>query len=313
MNNNNNAFGMGIKLLSSLEAASVDLGPLAGLQGSWVSVVPSNAPANGWNVIAVPGPTSTDGFTLEVIPYTETLTFTPVVVAGNRGPIINGVQEEQNIVGLMYEQVITSVCTTDLCNKMGFGSGTQIHAETGMFLYLSNLSPNFSIARLSTIPHGNSLLALGNSNIQLPTNNDFFGQASIAPSVVGGGPFDGSLGYTDEQYTLQQFPDIFSQTDPNSFLQSTLGSSKLSSLTTLTLSTDNYEGGILNIPFIKSNINATKLDCTFWIETIAGPNGTAIDQLQYSQTINLVFPQTGNTQLIIWPHVTINTLTKTTA
>lgn len=310
MSNNTNAFGMGIQLLTGPEADAADLGPLKGLQGSWVSGVPANAPANGWNVIAVPGPTSTDGFTLEVIPYTESLTFKPVVVAGNRGPFINGVQEQQQIFGLMYEQVITSVCTTELCTKMGFASGKQIHAETGIFLYLSTLSPNFSIARLSTIPHGNSLLALGNSSNQLPNNNAFFGNASIAPTVIGGGPFNGSFGYTDEQYTLEQFPKVFEQSDPNLFLQSTLGTNKLLSLTTLTLSTNTYDGGILNIPFLKSNVNATKLDCNFWIESIEGPNGTSFDQLQYSQTINLVFPPTGSTQLINWPHVTVNSLTR---
>lgn len=299
-----NLFGMGVKTLNNEEATNVDLGPLAGLQGKWISHA---KPANGWNVIAIPGPPSTQGFTLEVIPYRETLNFTPVVIAGNRGPFVNGVQEEQHLVGLMYEQTIHSVCNTDLCKKMGFASGTEIHAERGIFLYINNLNSNFNIARLSTIPHGNSVLAMGNSVEGAPANNDFFGTAPIAPKPVPGGrplPF----GYGEIQYFNQQFPKVFDQTDPNTFLRKTLGNDKITAMTTLIMSTDNKDGGILNIPFIKDNVNATNLSSIFWIEKIQEANGASVDQLQYTQTIDLVFPATGTTQPVVWPHVTINTL-----
>jgi hypothetical protein len=305
MENKLTAFGTGIKTLTLEQAANVDLGPLAGLVGEWVS--PKDKPF-GWNVIAVPGPRETQGFTLEVIPYTETLTFTPVVVAGNRGPVINGVQQDQNIVGLMYNQTIHSLCETDLCKKMGFESGQEIHAETGLFLYMSNLSPQFSIARLSTIPHGNSVLALGNAIHSSPvSSNDFFGTAPIAPRAVPGTPPLGN-GYGEFQYQQHpQFPGVFNQSDPNTFLRETLGNAQVADMTTLHLSTDNKDGGILNIPFIRNHVDATRLDATFWIQTIETSNGS-FQQLQYSQTIDLVFPATGFPQPIIWPHVTINTL-----
>lgn len=307
MNNKLSTFDMGTRILSKEEAAKVDLGPLAGLQGKWVS---KPKPAMGWNVIAVPGPTSTQGFTLEVIPYEETLTFTPVVTAGNRGPFVDGVQQDQSLAGLMYEQVIHSVCDTDLCKKMGFGVGTEIHAERGIFLHVKNLNSNFEIARLSTIPHGNSVLALGTSVVGVPPDNNFFGKAPIAPRPVPGGKPLG-LGYGEFQYEQNpQFPGVFDQSDPNTFLRKTLGNDKLTAMTTLIVSTKNKDGGILNIPFIENNVDATALTAVFWIETIMGANQKKFDQLQYTQTIDLVFPPTGFNQPIIWPHVTVNTLRK---
>jgi hypothetical protein len=306
MENTHQAFSMGARKLSSAEAATVNLGPLKNLQGTWVG-----KPADGWNVIAVPGPSNKGGFILEVIPYEEKLTFTPVVVAGNRGPVVNNAQQEQHLMGLMYEQTVTSVCNTPQCVSMGFGAGNVIHAETGLFLFLpeNQFNSGFNIARLSTIPHGNSVLALGNAQDGTPTNNNFIKPVSISPKAVPGSSLP--LGYDENQYPVQQFPN-FNQSNPNSFLTKTLGNQKIIAMTTILLSTNNKDGGILNIPFIKQNVNATKMDSTFWIETIQNPTPGKPDimQLQYTQTINLVFPPTGSNTPIIWPHVTVNTLTK---
>lgn len=309
-------FGMGVKILSPQESINLDLGPLAELKGTWAA-----QPFEGWNVIAVPGPRDKGGFTLEVIPYQEVLKFTPVVVAGNRGPFVNGVQEEQHITGLMYEQTITSVCTTELCNKMGFGTGNIIHAETGLLLNVTdfNTAPDpagpagatktFNIARLATVPHGNAVLAIGNSIQGVPPDNNFFGTAFIKPRSVGGERL--LPGYEESQYFNQQFSQ-FNQTDPNTFLRQTLGDAKLIDMTTLVMSTKNGTGGILNIPFIHNNVNTTDMQAIFWIERIKNPLAGHADimQLQYTQTINLVFPATGSTQMIIWPHVTVSTLRK---
>lgn len=311
-------FGMGAKILAPEEAIDIDLGPLADLKGTWVA-----KPFNGWNVIAVPGPKTPhlQGFVLEVIPYSETLTFTPVVVAGNRGPFVDGVQEEQHITGLIYEQIVTSVCDTELCNNMKFPAGTEIHAETGMILNLldfntvtpknaSEVVTKFNIARLATIPHGNAVMALGTSLTGVPPNNDFFKPAPITPSAAEPGkrlPF----GYGTQQYGHKQF-DKFDQGDPNTFLRTTLGDEQITAMTTLVLSTKNGTGGILNVPFIHQNVNTTDMEATFWIEHIKNPVAGQPDilQLQYSQTINLVFPATGNPEMIIWPHVTVSTLRK---
>jgi len=279
------------------------------LQGEWTSKAPKGTTASGWNVIAVPGPS---GFVLEVIPYEETLTFTPVVAAGNRGPFVDGVQQDQQLFGLMYEQIIHSVCDTDFCNERGFKRGTEIHAERGIFLNLpdNKLNSNLNIVRLSTIPHGNSVLALGRSVVGVPPNNNFIPQISSIPTDIHGNPLQ-KLGYTDP-YLRPEFPGVFNQIDPNSFLTETLGTQKIVGMTTLELSTDNKDGGVLSIPFLVDNLQTLSLDSTFWIETISSSGAGIADflQLQYTQTINLKFPPTGDPTPIIWPHITINTLRK---
>lgn len=281
----------GIRLLNEQEAAQVDFGPLTQLQGTW-----KGQPMQGWNVIAVPGPKD---FILEVIPYEETLTFSPAAIAGNRGPFTNGVENTQNVAGFLYQQIITSTCDSALCKERGFPSGTEIHAETGLFLYLENDNEGFNIARLSTIPHGNSLLAMGNGAASATLQN-FIPDNSVNPTP------NPMFGYDEEQYPSLQF-EQFNQQNPNSFLQKVVGAQQVTALTTLDLSTKNSTGGILNIPFIQSNINTTFLDATFWIETLA--DGSL--QLQYSQTINLVFPPTDFPKVMVnWPHVTVNTLQK---
>jgi hypothetical protein len=317
--------GKGIKLLSPdlAEQADIDLGPLTNLVGEWISVsaLSQQAPS-GWNVISVPGRLAIgEGFVLDVIPYTEKLSFKPVVVAGNRGLFTGaGTQENvQQINGLLYEQVIHSMCPADtpgnqhVCNKMGFPNGTEIHAERGLFLYLTNFDSGYSIARLSVIPHGNSLLALGNSGPAMPPFENFIPPNSILPSQVFG----------PDQFRKQQFPELgFDQLNPNSFLTNTLGSAQVNGLTVLEFDTaykvDNVQyGGILNIPFIQQNVNAVGLNATFWIESIANTVAGQPDilQLQYSQTITLEFAPTGipGATHVQWPHVTINTLRKLTA
>ena len=147
-------FGTGIRHLSATQANEVDLGPLAQLPGTWVSApIDPKLIAQGWNVISVPA--VPNGFVYEVIPYTETLTFSPVIIAaGNRGPVVNGQQIEQMITGLSYEQKIISACPAGAkCEERGFAAGNEIHAETGFFLNVGDPNGGFTFARLSTIPH----------------------------------------------------------------------------------------------------------------------------------------------------------------
>lgn len=316
-----NRFGMGARFVPAALLTEVDLGPLKQLVGEWESVpLTSTSPdgvvqslAAGWNVISVPGGTN---FVFEVIPYKENLKFSAVAVqAGNRGPVLNGTQFDQEIFGLFYEQQIVSVCDTEFCNSRGFSNGTVIHAETGLFLYITNYNGGFSIARLGTVPHGNALLALGASSETENPGTKFF------PSISAKGVnLDGSalamLGYNDQIIGIPQFKE-FNQVDPNIFLQSTLetivGSGSITSMTTLDMSTQNPDatGGILNIPFIQSNVTATTMDATFWLENITG--GSETELLQYSQTINLMFPPVGTVTPIIWPHITISTLRRMSA
>lgn len=316
MNKQFGQFGMGARFVSAEQLTDENLGPLKGLVGEWESVTPAmsdaaaggQAPVSGWNVISVPGGS---GFVFEVIPYEESLKFSLVAVqAGNRGPVFNGVESGQDIYGLFYEQQIKSVCDTQFCQTRGFGKGKVIHAETGMFLYIKDFSGGYTIARLSTIPHGNAVLALGTSDVSKNPGTNFFPEISAAATQLDDSPID-VLGYNDAIIGEKQFP-VFPQANPNTFLKSTLdaivGSGVLETMTTLSMSTTtpNASGGILNIPFIQKNATATSMDATFWLQTISG--GSESEVLQYSQTINLAFPPVGTAEPVKWPHITINTL-----
>jgi hypothetical protein len=300
-------YNKGIRILTEKESMKVDLGPLTKLKGKW-----EGKPNMGWNVISVPGPNPPpDGFVLEVIPYKETLKFSStVVLADNRGPFPGTSEDTQQIVGLMYQQEIRSVCTTARCNDRGFPNGSMIHAERGFFLWIKvdADNPPFKLIRLSTIPHGNSVLVTGNSNVGVPPNNNFIAANSILPTDPAGVVIDG---YGLDQFSAQQFPGEFDQLDPNSFLTKTLGNEKITDMTTLIFSTKNTDSGILNIPFLSQHVTAKNFDAIFWIETLKKGGGIDHLQLQYTQTIGLQFPPTGRpAEQVIWPHVTINTLQK---
>jgi len=308
-----NRFGMGARFIPASQLDEIDLGPLKPLVGEWESVpLPpgkdGTPTASGWNVISVPDP---KGFIFEVIPYKENLKFSAVAVeAGNRGPVINGNQFNQEITGLFYEQQIISTCNTDFCAERGFKARTVIHAETGLFLYITNYSSGLDIARLGTVPHGNALLALGSATGSTDPGTTFFPAVSALAFNLDGSP-PGSLGYNENIILDPQFAG-FNQQDPNTFLQSTLqqivGAGSVTEMTTFDLTTKNPDatGGILNIPFIQSNVTATTMDFTLWLQQISG--GSESELLQYSQTVNLVFPIAGTVTPVVWPHISISTL-----
>lgn len=282
-----------------------NLGPLADLMGTWIGT-------QGWELIAVPSgdPGGREGFTFIARPYVEVITFQTIGSAPvpNRG----GPAGEMSIYGLVYEIRICDLVTNE-----------PLHLETGMFLNLSDVKggnpPDNPIARSATIPHGDSVLALG-------TSFDVAGPPDITPrsGVPDPGP-EAPLGYADAWQVKIPSPcdpaSEFNPALPTQVLTDQLAALQAAGTpvvktTTLPLSTDNG-GGIVNIPFVDANANATKFDCVFWIETIevtppGGGEPNFVQQLQYFQQTDISFlPQFGNPgQLIMWPHVNVNTMRK---
>ncbi len=328
MSNHIHLASAGIKTFPVAEltpAQLKELGPLAHLIGTWENVAaPAGTASSGWNVIMVPA--ANNGFRLEVIPYTERLVFEPVLIAAaNKGPFENPDKEEiQHIVGLMYVQKISSVCTTQ-CEDPELQAPNVIHMETGLFLNVQDYNTQagtqnknglvLSFARLSTVPHGNSVLAVG----QVNTMTNF--TAKSIPDIDGHptpiNPYDHfGVGYTSG--VGNNIFKEFNQMSPNSFLRTTIDGQKFKNVTRIEMDTDNASGGILNIPFLQNNVKASKMSASFWIEELE--NGAY--QLQYSQLIDLIFPGVaaidasvtfgGKIQPIQvrWPHTTINTMTK---
>ncbi|MCF0074701.1 heme-binding protein [Dyadobacter sp. CY261] len=255
-------------------------GPLTDLIGTWVG-------NKGWNLVAVPN--QKGGFLLLVQPYTETLTITPLSTpTPNRGTHV-----VQQVPTLLYSLRIHSNV-----------DGSLLHAENGTWLLLNDCPDEFSIARQASVPHGDSLLALGGSAVNSGAPN--IPEISTLPIT---GPGSKPLGYTDPYLT--PLPG-FTKTNPNATLQAAIAGQTITSTTTISVSTAN-KGGITNIPFIVQNANTTSFEATFWIETVENANtGGSFQQLQYSQTAIIEFiPQFHDpSKLIQWPHVNINTLVK---
>jgi hypothetical protein len=263
-------------------ATADELGPLGDLVGTWIG-------SHGWELIAVPTQSNgSEGFRLIVRPYIEVLTFSAIgAPVPNRG----GPAGDTFVTGLLYDTRITDLETNE-----------PLHLENGMWLYLGE-GVEQPISRLASIPHGDALLALGTSiTVAGPP------EIPSISAIPDAGP-DMPLGYTDSYLTAV---DGFHPGRPNDVLQQAIAGKDVVQTITLSASTQDG-GGIASIPFVASNANATAFSCTFWIETIRDPaTGDEVQQLQYSQQTDIEFlPQFGNPgQLIMWPHVNVNTLLK---
>ncbi|NET55646.1 MAG: hypothetical protein F6K47_05600 [Symploca sp. SIO2E6] len=285
-----------LRLSDEIEDTVKELGPLDDLTGTWVG--------KGWNLIAVPinsdRPRNTgecsgtpanpprENFCVMIMPYVETLTFTPI-----GAPVPNrGFPVDTFVVGLHYQQVVSDANTFK-----------PLHIENGMWLLLDKEKK--IVARLSSIPHGNSLLAIGKAF-------DVDGNFQITP--VDGLPIleKPSVRYNYPYFTAEGVPPL-DPANPNQILQDEIDQQKLLKTVVLDVSTEN-QGGISNIPFIEKNADTTSFKSTFWIEEVRDEKGEEFLQLQYSQTTDLDFIKDSTSEdpdkLIVWPHIDVATMVK---
>lgn len=315
----------------------VDLGPLQNLPGKWVSG------DTGWNMIALPFPNPAGPpFRLLLNQYKETLRFSFIdEKVPNRGVTETRPRgkKDQLVVTLDYEQSIEQVAAVDSPVSGDAGTpGTAIHHEPGLFLFMTNHVENPSgqeddaidIGRLSSIPHGNSVLALGTSKVLdapdtsklipdisgLPTgigpNPDINTHGWLAPykqfsaTAVGGVPFVGNVNFPG-------FPG-FDPARPSELLKLAIQGLNIKRTTVLALDTTVPSGGISNIPFVERQADPVQMASTFWIHELAEPDPLdgALFVLQYLQDVSLdFFPRLDMPPgLIRWPHISINTLRK---
>lgn len=277
----------GLTRLGRAAASTVaELGPLADLVGTWIG-------AHGWTVMAVPS--GEKGFRLIVRPYVEIVSFEPIgAPVPNRG----GPAPDLFIAGLLYQMRIADRVTQE-----------PLHLENGMWLNLGDTQQP-SIVRQASIPHGDVLLALGAAGTQAGPP-----EIPSISAVPNAGP-DMPLGYTDPYLRPVPSPEgggEFHPGTPNMALQEAIAGQDIVATTSLSVSTQDG-GGVLNIPFVDRYAKASEFTCTYWIETVRDPSsGEEVQQLQYSQQANIEFLQAfGGSpgQLIMWPHVNVNTLRK---
>lgn len=282
----------------------VEYGDLRSLIGTWEGV-------KGWNVIAVPAVDSQANnkktYKLMVQNYYETLTFEPI-----EDPVLNQGGDADQIIGaLKYTQKIHE-----------FESNTLLHIETGMLFYLDNIDckndcdspwqPPYTIARSGTIPHGNSIMILGDAAaVQGPLP---LPDISTYPDLP-----EGYLAqYHAEQDRLSvadivtgdDHSKIFDVKNPNYNLDR--DNRGLNFLETVHIKLDSQNaGGMVNLPFINKYANTTRASIDYWIQKINLPmSNETFTQLQYSQTVDLEFLVNvdGEDKMVTFPHVTTNTL-----
>ncbi len=330
------------------------LGPLKDLPGTWKSE------GKGWNLIALPFQDGQPQYRLLMNQYSEFLRFKFVDKGvANRGvkdgftsptgfgtaPQPSRPDQDQFIAAIDYEQTIKQISQKDafaLQDEQGnvtidendatlIGSaGTGIHHEPGMWLHIIDDQTNGNnIARLASIPHGNSVLAIGRGDDEVSpiTAGD-----AIVPDLnalpIGFNlnipdPLPDPIDFGQFRYLAPyaffeifkffgvvpqggDFPGFFAS-NATAILQFDNASSNIVNVRKLDVSTDVQAGGILNIPFIERQADATKMRSTFWIQELG--DGTL--RLQYIQNVQLdFFRNFGDLGLIKWPHVSINTLIK---
>jgi hypothetical protein len=313
------------RTITTAQSGDPILGPLALLPGTW-----ANEPGlagHGWNMIALPlkqpgktlTPNQPSDFRLLLNQFNETLTFSTVDKGvPNRGAAQSTIFDaDQHLAALQYIQDIKQIAATDSPSTPDTPdtpkAAANIHHEPGLFLHLlSQTDGGPDIARLGTIPHGDSLTALGNGvTFDGPPNFNHIGDFSPLP--VGVSPDVDNNPYLAPYKAFRDAPfkNLFNPVDPLALLKGAVPNN-IRSTTVLTLDTTLSTGGISNIPFIVKQANATSMRAVFWIEELTAPpvNGVPQIVLQYAQRVILeFFPAPGDGQsLIKWPHITINTM-----
>lgn len=286
------------------------LGPFSQLPGEWSNG--EDLKGRGWNMIALPFVKDGSRLNYRVLvnQYNETLNFTTVDTGvPNRGiktvPLQN---KDQLIVTLDYKQIVTQMAADDFpeSGRLPPTPVAGIHHEPGLFLHMRNFPANgLNIARLGTVPHGDSLLALGKySEAKRTSGGPKIPDVSALP--IGGPSKDLEHPYLApyKHYHDNPFKGIFDVTNPSDLLRKATPAG-VKHTTTLHFSTNSLTGGIVNIPFIVKHANASEMEFTMWILE------TEDDVfIQYMQVVMLdFFERSDNTPgQIQWPHISFNTI-----
>ncbi|MBY5163575.1 heme-binding protein [Salsipaludibacter albus] len=332
----------------------VDLGPLTKLLGRW------EGKGTGWNMIALPfkdspapPPPMPGGFNFRVLmnQYDEELVFDFVDEnVPNRGLLRPPETEFDQLVSTLdYQQKIAQVAVEDKppSNDAG-GVNAPIHHEPGLWLYMRNLRSGdiqgeINIARLASIPHGNSVLALGFSEehegmpeippvsgLPIGRFEDLSngGHDVNSPDATASGTTDPAQPdpyldpfrhYIDNPFTgnvtTAGFPG-FTPADMNNLLRVANQGVQIERTTVLTIDTTRHNGGVSNAPFAAREAEPVSMKSTFWIQELKkqGPKGEPRMRLQYSQVVMLDFFNPREDELpgrAQWPHISIATLEKT--
>jgi hypothetical protein len=234
--------------------------------------------------------------------------------------------------GMWLNQTVGSG-PTDPEFGLGMVEGTLPDGQDATTLVTAN-----PIVRSGTIPHGNTIQATGvwtdsgaitppaSGNIaEYLTISNFQNNGStlsfMPVFVDGSDPTGLQAAYiTQLEASLQRLGNpslsVKQFIDPIDFLNSQ--ANDISEVVSMAVSTKNG-GSVLNIPFETAVVAPQDFICTFLIETVANSafspstqggqdENPSFYQLQYLQSIPLLFPQGFDGKDVIFPHYNLNTL-----
>lgn len=256
-------------------------------------------------------------------------------------------QFDQEVVTLDYQQSICQVVAEDRpASTVAGGAGLPIHHEPGLWLFEKNLrvkddrieddqvsEEELTVARLASIPHGNSVLAVGTAKVVpgMPLIPPLSGLPSGRFEDVSSVDYDFRDDTKPDPYLepyahyistpfkglLQSDPNFpgFSPADMNALLRLANEGVDIEETTVLTVDTTRKSGGIRNLPFSVREAEPVSMKSTFWIQKLrsANPGDPPKFRLQDSQVVMLNFFRPREDELpgpAAWPHVSIATLTK---
>jgi hypothetical protein len=296
------------RVAASAEPTNPDLGLLHNLPGRWIG--------KGFNLIARParqGDPAKPPFFLELNATQETLEFSAI---GGDIPDRGDVEPTALLHAVHYLQTVSDCA-----------DNTFIHKEPGLWLHVPGTAenPSETYVRQAVIPHGDSLLAQSSffttvpqgPDIQpvnalpfpladpIPALNDVTHETITAPEYIGP--------YLNDPLPAECLPAGLKAAntikDPTEVLRAQIQGQTFVGTDVISISTAPAgSGGIVNIPFVVKNANASQMDAIFWIERVSRPDYDDRDadflQLQYVQRVILDF------DTLHWPHVSVATLVK---
>lgn len=294
------------------------LAPLEQLVGTWTNQNINGSQKGGtktpysYNLMPLPqvDPSSPDGYILKNFSYYEEVTFSAIHGnAPNRGGC--GTQVANT---LFYEQ---RVYFADGPNKDAL-----VHAENGSWLFLSDQKqllgpygdgngtgvsnktlPNstiptqkYNIVKQMSVPHGNSILAVGNY-VEKKGSPSIKAPLAVLPVGINTNQYKTkSVGNLNPAFTL----------NPNQPIIDAIAVKKASNYIQFDIDSENGGHPVTNIGFEQNHAKVTRYYATYWLEGFG--NSSDRTQLQYTQTMLMDIPIKG--KIISFPHITSNTLTK---
>lgn len=323
----------GDRYVGSASTDDPELGDLQYLPGAWQNS--DRFLDRGWNMIALPFSVQggTDGadprdYRVLANQYNETLLLKEADKGvPNRGVIRDiDANLDQTLIALDYEQFIKQVDSQDspVSGKAKEGKPVPIHHEPGLWLQMLNHhQPGANIARLGSIPHGNSLLALGtaellgdNPVVTIPEVNPFpFLTATQVP--LDQEPLDRYLEPYNDFVAPNNtfFPNNLDLRNLHGLLQASTPTNIKSGIR-YTVDTQIETGGIVNIPFIVDQADTAEMRSTFWVYELdeLDDYNKPVMVMQYMQVVMLdFFNKFDGSGKIRWPHVSLNTMVRTSS